>query len=374
MIWAWGPHRVPPRPSIDRGLDHALLAREARRQSSELEAVDRAAVGLGEGKVAGQRPQAWPDGRGGRAPSRGRRGGRGRFETLRGEMAPRTSLGNILVHRVAMLSVRLDRSTRQESAALSTRVERAGVDFDEARMVEVSRLIDLLVDDPATAVRMLRRMPEGVDRMVAAWVSLRALLEGDTPDTWRSETCALAEALTGRPVQAPGTSRIEALWRATGLDFSHLKPGETEGLDSIPSRDWATARLIEIVEAQLAELRAHRETLDLGAIARERSRAADVALLDTTKEGILARKYEAAAERALHRAPEQLREVESEVSDEEEVAEENGAVGSFSPGGEKGTSRRLGRRPDAARTSPEGRPGRPIGGDGASAGAPKRLE
>ena len=298
----------------------------------------------------------------------------GRFEALQTELAPKSALGSILVHRVAMLSVRLDRSTRQETASLSGRVERAAADFDEARMAEVSRLVDLLRDDPATAVRLLRRMPEGVDRMLSAWATLLENMDPEPPYCWYNEGSALADALTGRPPQAMGTSRIEALWRASVGDFRSLRPGEAEDLDDQPRRDWGRARLIEVVEAQIADLKAHRATLDLDAIARDRARAADKALFDSSKEAILARKYEAAAERAMHRTLAQLREVESETAAQEEVAKENDPVGSFSPASDRVASRRLRRRPNAPQATSEGRPDLPIGGDGASETAARRLE
>ncbi len=91
------------------------------------------------------------------------------FDQLREELAPVGEVAESLVRRVALLTIRLDRCVMHDSAATSKRVRSAGLDFDEARHDEVDRLMAGLADDPATAVRKLRRMPEGVDRMVAAW-------------------------------------------------------------------------------------------------------------------------------------------------------------------------------------------------------------
>jgi len=252
----------------------------------------------------------------------------GRFAALRDEIAPRTVLGSVLVKRVAMLSIRLDRFERREAAAMAGRVENAGVDFDEARMAEVERLIGELDDDPVGAVRKLRRMPEGVARLIAAWSSLRDDL-GDGRDEdvhWYPLQCAIAERLAGHKPGGVGPSRIEALFRATGGDFRTIGRDEAADLTDHDRREWALARLTEIIDAHLAELIAHRPTLDLAPIARDRARAADRALVDPSKEAVLARKYEAAAERGLFRALQELRQVEAEAK-----AAEEAPLGSFSP-------------------------------------------
>jgi len=256
----------------------------------------------------------------------------GRFEALRDELSPQTVMGGILVKRLALLSVRLDRCARQEAAALSERVEHAGVAFDEGRMEEVQRLLALLDDDPAGAVRKLRRMPEGVDRMIAGWTSLREDLGVDDLRGWRPLHCQLAEKLAGRHPGGIGYSRIEALFRATGGDFRSIGAEEGANLDDNGRREWAVARLAEIVDAHLADLRALRPTLDLAAIARDRAGAADRALVDPSKQAVLVRKYEAAAERGMFRALKELRQVEAEgptTADDEQIAPEPAPLGSF---------------------------------------------
>jgi hypothetical protein len=52
-----------------------------------------------------------------------------RFTALQSEMKPSTELGWFLIQRVALLSVRMDRSVLQETAALSERVRQAEADF-----------------------------------------------------------------------------------------------------------------------------------------------------------------------------------------------------------------------------------------------------
>src|SRR6185312_9533644 len=76
------------------------------------------------------------------------------------------------------------------------------------------------------------------------------------------------------------------------------------------------------------------EGLDAGTIDRLRAEAGRRAMFDPSKEAILARKYEAAAERGLFRALKEFRQVEREAKDsgthpEVEAARES--LGSFLP-------------------------------------------
>ena len=254
-----------------------------------------------------------------------------RFEAIRDELAPQTVLGCVLVKRVALLSVRLDRSERVEAAALASRVEAAEGDFDEARTGRVNDLLALLEVDPADALRKLRRMPEGVDRLIGAWAQLGEDLGDDLREnSWGPVHREFAERLSGRAAVARGESQIMALFRAScGID------DEGRDLDDGDRRAWAVDQLREIVEAHLADLQAHRATLDPDQVARDRARAADRALFDPSKESVLARKYEAAAERALFRTLAELREVEAEAEarakDGAESGPEPGPLGSFLP-------------------------------------------
>src|SRR4051794_15642631 len=91
-----------------------------------------------------------------------------RARAMQVEMAPKTEMGDFLVQRLAELTVRVERCSKQERAANANHVARAGAAFDEARLAEVDFALDRVGDEPATFVRKLRSMPEGVDRLVAA--------------------------------------------------------------------------------------------------------------------------------------------------------------------------------------------------------------
>jgi len=221
----------------------------------------------------------------------------------------------------------------QEAAAISARVRAAEADFDEAREAEVDHLMETIGANPATAVRRLLRMPEGVERMLDAWGDLRADLALGDGSRWGDEHSALAIGLAGRKVGGFGVARVEALSRAVGGDFSLLGVEDGAGLDPEGRRQWARRSLLSLIDSAVGKLEAHRETLDYGAIAADRAGAADRALFDPSKEATLARKYEAAAEREMHRALKEMRAVEAEAAGRADSAPvPPSLLGSFSPG------------------------------------------
>jgi len=260
-----------------------------------------------------------------------------RFAGFEADYRPGTEAGRALIWRAAMLSVRVDRCAVQEAAAISTRILGAAGDFDEARMAEVDGLMGAIAEEPAASVRRLRRMPEGVDRMIATWADLRSDLAHPSRRPWTADHQGMAENLTGRRSGGFGTSRVEELSRAVRGDFSLLGPEDGASLAEPARRDWARRQLVGVVDAEVDRLRAHRETLDLEAIGADRDRAGDRALFDPSKEATLARKYEAAAERGMYRALREMREVEAAARAAMEPATPASPVpaadrlGSFSP-------------------------------------------
>jgi len=260
---------------------------------------------------------------------------RRRSEGFQAEFGPATEAGRALVRRAAMLSIRLERCAVQEAAAISKDVRHAGDDFDEARMAEVDDLMGSIGEEPASCSRRLRRMPEGVDRMIAAWLELRSDLGHGDKVRWSAEHEELAENLTGRRPDGFGTSRVRVLSRAIRGDFDLLGADEGPSKDVAARRQWARERMIEIVDAEVARLTAHRETLDLDAIEADREGAAARALFDPSKGATLARRYEAAAERMMYRALREMKQVEAanegRPDSSRAVPEAGGRLGSFFP-------------------------------------------
>ncbi len=83
-------------------------------------------------------------------------------------------MGKILVRKMATLSIRMERSEKQETAAIARRVLHAVDDYDHGRLDEADRLFDLLGEEPRINLRKLRKSPEGVDRLILAWQELKA--------------------------------------------------------------------------------------------------------------------------------------------------------------------------------------------------------
>jgi len=269
---------------------------------------------------------------------------------MQAEMAPRTEMGRFLVGRLAELTVRVERCSKQERAATKRLSDHAEAAFDEARLAEVDHLMSYIANEPATHVRRLRAMPEGVDRLIAAFLELRDELEYGEQTRWDwTYGIRLADLTSSRYMDIPVTP-VRALTQAIGGDFKDLLPGEGEGLSDPDRRAWARKGLVERIDAELEMLLEHRETLDLEAIESDRATASDRALFDASKEATLARRYEAAAERGVYKALAELRRVEAEAA-ESEAAEEGPAE---EPLGSSGAG-----DPEPMEASPSPRPAAP---------------
>ena len=127
-----------------------------------------------------------------------------RNDALQAELAPQSAMGAILVRQLATLSVRMERGAKQESAAIAVRVRHAEEAFDEGRIEQVDRFFECLDVDPRWALRQLRRMPEGVDRLIEAWAALRDVLTGGR-SIWTASHSQKAANLSGLLAEeAPG--------------------------------------------------------------------------------------------------------------------------------------------------------------------------
>ncbi len=253
-----------------------------------------------------------------------------RSEALEGELRPGGELGQILVRRLAVLSVRMDRCVEHESAAVAERVRHAGADFDERRAAEVDRLFESIAEEPAAAVRRLIASPEGIDRLTEGWAALRSELDRPGQGLWTAASVDRADRLMGRRLDDRSDSRLRDISRASWGDFSKLEAHEGAGLDDRARREWARDRLVETIDAELADLLNLKESLDLESFEQDRAEAGHRALFDPSKEADRARRYEAAAERGFYRALREFREAE----DARAAAEPEAApAGSLVPGG-----------------------------------------
>jgi hypothetical protein len=235
-------------------------------------------------------------------------------EELQAELNPRSGLGKILVRQLASTSVRMERGSMQESAALAVRVRHASEDFDEERIDRADRLFDALGDNPRGQLRRLRKSPEGVDRLVREWEELRADLTRDPKPYWVASHLERAAHLIGLRSEAARGSRFGALSRGFWGDFEAMGHQEGGGLAEDDRKEWARARLVERIDAEIAALEAHFETIDFEPIALDRAEAPARALFDPSREATLARRYEAEAQRNFFKALKELRRVEAEAA------------------------------------------------------------
>jgi len=242
-----------------------------------------------------------------------------RFEALQGQFQAATPMGQILVHRVAMLSVRLERCAEHEAAYLSEKILHAEADHVEQRQAEVGQLMDQIARQPASSVRKLLRTPEGIEALVGAWLDLRADLARSSPRFWTESHCERAHHLMGRRVEEIPISRVLELSKAIAGDFSLIEDQDEAGLDDLGRAAWAKARLLDLIDEEVEALQQCFEGLDHEAFEHDRQQAGKRALFDTSKAAILARRYEAAAERGMFRALKDLRQVEKAAASDPKV-------------------------------------------------------
>jgi hypothetical protein len=241
-----------------------------------------------------------------------------RFEALSRELNPASELGQMLVNRVAFLSVRLERCQRFDTAYLSKRVRHAEAEFVDARLVEVEVLALRMPHEPATSVRRLKASPEGIDWLLGRLAELKGDLLLEDRAGWTPNHRMRLEEVLGENPGGYRINRLMALSDAMQGYFGHLDRRDGEGLDDPARARWARDELATIIDEESARLAAARAALDPEAIGRDRLEAADRALFDPSPELVLARKYEAATERALYKALKELKAAE-------EAFEESGA-------------------------------------------------
>ena len=233
-----------------------------------------------------------------------------RFEDLAAKFAPDDDpFALVLAQKAAMLWVRGERCYRHDVAATAERVRNAGAAFDETRRTEADHLFETISASPATNVRRLWAMPEGVDLLLGEYRKLRDIAGRGT---WTTDHAGYLDHCMGHRPKAVSRSRCEVLDRAIQGKFDELRPEDGAGLDPVARARWAKGEMVRLIDAEIALLEAHRGTLDLEAIAISRAEAGERALIATSPEALLDRKYEAATERALFRALHELKQIRRE--------------------------------------------------------------
>ena len=236
-----------------------------------------------------------------------------RIAALTEEMKPMSTAGIFLIAQMATLSYRAERAGQQEAAMVAMNVRQATEAYDEEQWDKANTHFKALSEDLRTHRRKLSQFPAGVDRMVEAWIDLKADLNIRPLPVWTPAHLDQAGYLLGfQPQQVLG-SRFGVLSKALWSDFSGLTPAEGGNLSDAARRGWALNALIQQIGVEIAALKKHRAGLDLGRFALDRAEAGDRALFDASKAATLARRYEAEARRSYFKALQEFRIVEAEA-------------------------------------------------------------
>ncbi len=251
-----------------------------------------------------------------------------RFLGLQAAMTPSDDLGMVLVHKVALMSVRAERAALRETAALSLKMRHAAEEFELQRLVEVDRLFDAIESDPAQVRRRLLTSTEGVDKLVGALEGVKQQLESGHSRNWDDKTRAKIEAFFGGTGTTFPTSKTNALLQAMTGDFRRLKPGESHHLaDRASQRDEPREGLILLIDAELDYFATVGDAINPEILALDRLGAAERAMFDSDRDAILARKYEAAANLGFSRALAQFLDNEARFEAASDAQDEHSTDG-----------------------------------------------
>ena len=195
-----------------------------------------------------------------------------RTQAFAAEFGVSGAVGEFLARRAAVLSVRMDRADEEGEAELVGQVHAARAEFEDARVAELDRLVDLLTRPQAmhSARAELEGMPEGIDRLLGFWERQATLVESPPPYSMVREQAASLLGLTDEQAAA-----------ATPAD------------------------LVARIEAERARLRAVDAATRDGhqaMLARIRDAVGRAARRDPSPQVLQIRRYDAAAERGFYRA------------------------------------------------------------------------
>jgi hypothetical protein len=230
------------------------------------------------------------------------------------EMAPKTTMGAILVGQMAMLSVRMERCAEQEIAAVASRVRNAASEFDDARYQRAEELSLGLGENPRGNLRRLLKMPEGVELMFQSWKDLRSDLSREGKPLWTAAHLVQAANLMGIRDEDSRRSPIGQLSRSVWGDFANAIDDDSEDVAHEVLKAQAVVKLLEKIDEGIADLEELYETLDFKTIALDRVEAGPRASFDPSKEACLARRYESEARRGYYKALKEFQAVEAEAA------------------------------------------------------------
>jgi len=258
-----------------------------------------------------------------------------RFAALEAEMKPCGELARGLVSRIAVLMLKLERSSEHEAKAIAHKMRKAEAEFVDAKLAEMENYYSWIAAEPATNARRLRSSLEGIHRLLSVMQDLRDDLAHPEGHRWDWQRCEQLHHMLGlRPCDVP-FSRARALSDAIEGNFRNLNLADGGDLDIPARKQWAETALVDLIDQEIGKLEALQANFDHEALALDRAEAMHRAIFDPSPAATLARKYESAIERGLYRAIKEFRELQPlppQVVIEEAVAPDSiEETGSFLP-------------------------------------------
>ena len=224
-----------------------------------------------------------------------------------------------LVNECVRATLLADRCQRAHAEAVAGQVRTALLDWENRRDDEVDAIVAGLRDDPAEAVRLLKRFGRGCRWLVERWERLGELLDrhGRWNSVDRDEAVRLLGHRPGRLKDSPeaflvflynevGLADPEAPYTSWGRLFDDKNVPESlrwrYGPDDRPEAGFSLDALKEMVADNLAPIRELADDLDEVVDAPDRAGAADRALVlrDDRRARLLLR-YQSESRTAFHR-------------------------------------------------------------------------
>jgi hypothetical protein len=226
-----------------------------------------------------------------------------------------------LIEIAVTSSVQRRRGLKYQAATLSKRVRNAEQRWDREREDEVARLRNMLRQQPAEAMAGLRRSGLGLRWVIGRWERLGKLLERDA--TWYGEDRNEAIRFLGHKAYTNCLRDSEEAYKVwLGCLIAQPRPSQAKldelGLPEMmpaslhdrddpevyfaPSQPDCQRLLRELVQRELAPLRALEEEIRVKYDEPDRAEAIDRALVLDDAEGAKLLRYERKHELAFHRA------------------------------------------------------------------------
>jgi hypothetical protein len=240
-----------------------------------------------------------------------------KIQSYKAELKPNGQFAMDLVCKLALCSVRFERCARHEAKSTAYRQRHAIRQFEDARLAEAEKLMMYIATAPATNARRLRTTPEGIDLLIEGFRGLGHDLNNERGPIWDYHHCDKILYLTGRTVHVLPITRHQALSEAMMGDFrnlnEHAEGPAPEGLSKEERTFWCADELIDLINVEIIKLQELKKNLNLEDLELDRAEAAERAIIGTSDEEILVRKYAGAIDRCFSRTLREFNQIQVEI-------------------------------------------------------------